>query len=174
MSDECNHMGYQRVVFVKQRKRKEKICITCAVSKMQEESGLAFKNADFNIYEYRLARNQLEMEKILVDSGENPIPSAYIEYREELLSRGSSIVRREKCSDLIKYDHTQSVNANPVSTPSEVAKEYENAQQEVAQEYEKAQPDDSTGLQNAAEGGNPFPIPIIDMMRIRGNYIFNE
>ena len=117
MSEECNHLVYQRVVMFKERKKTNKSCMTCEVAKMQEEAGRQHKGEGFNLFEFRLARNQLEMEKILISSGNCPIPAAYVEYREELRSRGTSIVRVDRESDLSNYDHSRSVGSNPIQSP---------------------------------------------------------
>ena len=133
--NECNHMCYQRFYYV-HRSDEDKVtgCVTCSVKGIQEASARALRGYSFDIVEFRIARNHLELEEILLESKDFPVPAAYQEYRAELFARRPgdikppsdmsstlpeiTAIRLVRQVDLLNYDHSTSIGSSPVRTPT--------------------------------------------------------
>ena len=109
-------------------------CVTCSVKGIQEASARALRGSDFNLVEFRLARNQLELEEILLESKGFSVPAPYREYRRELIARRGTVfkppsdlsaslpeinaIRLVRQVDLLDYDHSTSIGSSPVRSPT--------------------------------------------------------
>ena len=63
------------------------VCVICELTRVEEAKARAEGGENFNLVEYRLAKNKASLEELLLASGTDPIPADYIDFRIQLKER---------------------------------------------------------------------------------------
>ena len=115
----CNHEPY--LDFLKRhRDADDPRCVVCHVNLVQEASAKEMIGPPFNLCRFRISRNTLELEEILVQFDEDEVPQHYVEFRRDVISRRLTNPVQKIVRDLNMaiYDHSTSVMLNPVTSPT--------------------------------------------------------